>query len=149
MLVFVNILRLSSLSLTRRTSFNDDDNDNDNKDHQAFLRNRASSIAPKPNESSKVKKSHRSQKPEQPSELNRSYVMLPEHDETATVDEKVSDYIRRFHQKAQDDLQNSIVEGKAANYIKKFHEKNKKDLNNDSMRHPHYVLPPPPPQVFK
>lgn len=166
MLVFVNILKLSSLSIARRTLVrtSDDDNDNDDDDHQAsvVLRKKAinsnlsavrhrttPSVVPVPNDSHKKKESKRSQKPEQPPESKLSYVMLPEHDETATVDDQFTDYIRRFHKKTESDLQNATVEGKAANFIKRFHDKNKKDLNNESTRRSHYVLPPPPPQVFK
>lgn len=172
MLVFVNILKLSSLSLTRRTTSSDDDYDNDNdnnNDHDHDLHQVSSVVQRKKtitNNNSNNQKtvrrhktpsivvpvpkmSKRLQKPEQPPESKISYVILPEHDETATVDGKFAAYIQRFHEKTQNDLQNAIVEGRAANYIKRFHEKNMKDLNNESMRRSRYVLPPPPPQVFK
>ncbi|KAL9268426.1 hypothetical protein AKJ16_DCAP17317 [Drosera capensis] len=92
---------------------------------------------------------------------NLSYVELPavDHKEKASsssyvvheashADGKFSDYIRRFHQKAEDDLKNAIVEGKAADYIKRFHEKNRNDAKHESGRSS-YPLPPPPHQVQK
>lgn len=163
MLVFVNILKLSSLSLARRTlvtSSSDNDDDYNHHHHQVSVPKKKATNNQKVvhhnthvPESQRIKKSKgskRSQKPEQPPESKLSYVMLPEHDhEITTVDGKFSDYIKGFHEKTEKDLQNAILEGKAANYIKRFHEKNMKDLNNESMRRSHYVLPPPPRQVFK
>lgn len=158
MLVFVNILKLSSLSLARRTLVTKSADDDHDQDHNLVDHEDTPPLTPEP-QPHRIK---RSQKLEQPQESKLSYVMLPEdevaaaspyimknHKRAATFDGQFSDYIRRFHKKTEEDLQNAIVEGKAANYIKRFHEKNMKDINNESMRRMHYVLPPPPHQAFK
>ncbi|CAO2829171.1 unnamed protein product [Amaranthus hypochondriacus] len=157
MLVFVNILKLSSLSLARRTLITTSNHDHDehnydeNYDHQHEVSLRATyknenkddhNDAPPLVHEAAPQRSKRLQKPEPAPECKMSYVMLPENDETGiiNVDGQFSDYIKRFHEKTVNDLENA----KATNYIKRFHEKNMKDLNNESMRRSHYVLPPPP-----
>ncbi|GAB4839887.1 hypothetical protein Ancab_020596 [Ancistrocladus abbreviatus] len=168
MLVLANILRLSSLSLARKslavTTAVDDQHplSSSSSSHkkQTAMINKSSSgnLAQMPERN----RSKRSQMPER--RPNLSYVVLPadDHEVEASAssyvvhegnmnnssDGRFSDYIRRFHQKTENDLQNAVVEGKAADYIKKFHEKNRNDVNNDSRRFStYYVMPPPPPQL--
>ena len=140
MLVFVNILKLSSISFTSRNLVTKSDHHDHNHIDDRQYSDEATPLVPVP----PTQRRKMSQKP--PQKSKRSYVMLPEHDETRTiVDGKFSDYIKRFHEKTASDLENA----KATNFIKRFHEKNLKDLNNESMRRPNYVLPPPPHhQVF-
>ncbi|CAO2829100.1 unnamed protein product [Amaranthus hypochondriacus] len=127
MLVFVNILKLSSVSFTRRNLATK--SDHHNHDHQ--YSDDGPPLVPVP-ATQRSKMSRKSK---------RSYVMLPEDEETrAIVDGKFSDYIKSFHEKTANDLENA----EATNFIKKFHDKNLKDFNNESMRRPNYVLPPPP-----
>ncbi|KAL9240906.1 hypothetical protein vseg_015072 [Gypsophila vaccaria] len=167
MIVFVNILKFSSLSLARSvtttittttTSAQDHSNSIPRRKHGNNRKAVDKGITKTPSQ----QKSKRSQKPEQ-SQASK-YVMLPDHDikkaasasptyrvikeEAGHVDGHFSDYIRRFHEKTETDHQNAIVEGKAENFIKRFHEKNMSDLNNESRRR-NYVMPPPPRQVFK
>ncbi|KAK9707318.1 hypothetical protein RND81_07G188600 [Saponaria officinalis] len=153
MLVFVNILKFSSLSLARTVTTTTTTTTTQHHNSRKTVEKGITKIP------SLGHKGKRSQKPEQ---IQASkYVMLPDHDikrgpsyrvireEGGNVDGQFSDYIRRFHEKTEIDHQNAIVEGKAENFIKRFHEKNMSDLNNESMRRNNYVLPPSPRQVFK
>jgi len=153
MLVFVNILKLSSLSLAKRALVprSSDDHDQNPLPKEKTDHDDEGSTTPP---FVPVPQPQRSKRSQQQPESKLSYVMLPKEDLAAAslstvVDGQFSEYIRRFHEKTNNDIQNAIVEGKAADYIKRFHEKNLNDLNNESMRRPHFVLPPPPRKVFK
>ncbi|GAB2214177.1 hypothetical protein Droror1_Dr00018517 [Drosera rotundifolia] len=165
MLVIVNILKLSSLSLARKTLSVATTKDYPTPEHRNFIKkdvvippvrafSNGRSLQERQQDESK-----RAQYPERGPNL--SYVELPAvgqkekassssyvvH-EASHADGRFSDYIKRFHQKAEDDLKNAIVEGKAADYIKRFHEKNRNDAKHESGRLS-YPLPPPPHQVQK
>uniref|UniRef100_A0A7C8ZSQ7 Uncharacterized protein n=1 Tax=Opuntia streptacantha TaxID=393608 RepID=A0A7C8ZSQ7_OPUST len=154
MLVFVNILKLSSLSLAKRALVprSSDDHDQNPLPKEKTDHDDEGGTTPP---FVPVPQPQRSKRSQQQPESQLSYVMLPKEDLAAAslstvVDGQFSEYIRRFHEKTNNDIQNAIVEGKAADYIKRFHEKNLNDLNNESMmRRPHFVLPPPPRKVFK
>ncbi|GMH26132.1 hypothetical protein Nepgr_027975 [Nepenthes gracilis] len=153
MLVVANILRLSSLSLARKSLAVTTSVDPSPSPYKQIIS--TSMIKPNEGASSTGK---RAQEPELGPKL--SYVFLPAADREQTSssyvvhevgngngDARFSDYIRRFHEKAESDLQNAIVEGKAADYIRRFHEKNRNDSDKESRLSGYIFLPPPPRQL--
>ncbi|KAL8137712.1 hypothetical protein V2J09_003713 [Rumex salicifolius] len=144
MLLILNILKFSSLSLARNTL--------------PVATSSSAGDPPPPKRPAGRTNSRRKAQLAPEAESKLSYVMLPtgrgdspssavvihHHQGTrgrgrSDADGRFADYIRRFHEKTENEVQNAVVECKSSDYIKRFHEKIRKDSNNDSKR---LVLPP-------